>query len=205
MGKLTIKRQAWVEEYLKCWNATEAARRTGFANPNTQGPRLLLDVSINQRIHERIREIAMSSEEVVVRLAAIARSDMGDFLDITDTRFLVDLNKAKELGLTHLIKKVKSRTVKSRSRDGAETEVIDVEAELYDKQAALVTLGRHLGLFGDKLDITSGGKPIKEADDRHDRAMLTLADAIRETILGQSAKQSGAVASAEQAAVVSPS
>ena len=89
-----------------------------------------------------------------MRLAEHARGDMGDFLDITSMGFVVDLDKAKEKGLTHLIKKVKMRTQTTVAKDGIETETHDTEIELYDAQAALVQLGRHHALFTDKSDIT---------------------------------------------------
>ena len=58
----------------------------------------------------RLTELQASADEVIRRLSDQARGDMGDFLDISSVSFQIDLNKAKELGLTHLIKKVKQRT-----------------------------------------------------------------------------------------------
>ena len=51
---------------------------------------------------------------------------------------VVDFEKARAAGRTQLVKKVK------RHKDGA------LEIELYDAQAALVHIGRHLGLFADR-------------------------------------------------------
>lgn len=158
---LTRKREAWINEYLHCWNATEAARRVGFAHPNTQGPRLLLDVSIKAEIQARLSENAMSADEVLHRLAEHARGNMGDFIDIESMSFSLNLQKAKELGLTHLIKKVKDRVVMTSNRDGEETETHTLEIELYDAKSALDTLAKYHGLLVDRTDITSGGKVIK--------------------------------------------
>ena len=74
---LNHKRQKFIEEYLKCWNATEAARRAKYAHPNSQGPRLLLDVGIKAIIKERLDELHMSADEVLERLARIARANPG--------------------------------------------------------------------------------------------------------------------------------
>ena len=74
---LNHKRQKFVEEYLKCWNATEAARRADYKHPNTQGPRLLVDVCIKALIQERLDELHMSADEVLKRLADIARLSPG--------------------------------------------------------------------------------------------------------------------------------
>jgi len=154
------KQRVFVEEYLSCFNATEAARRAGYAYPNKQGPRMLVNVGIQEAIKARIDEKAMSADEVLVRLAAMARGDMGDFLDIGSMGFVVDLSKASEEGLTKLIKKVRQRTTISTSKDGAETEVHDMEIELYDAQSALVQIGKIHSLFIDRTDITSGGEKI---------------------------------------------
>ena len=102
----------------------------------------------------------MPAEEVLQLLTEHARGDMGEFLDIESMSFRVSLQKAKDLGITHLIKKVKERTVMTSNKDGEETETHTFELELYDAQAALVHLGRYHKLFTDNTDITSGGNRI---------------------------------------------
>ena len=158
---LTDRRRVFIEEYLQCWNATEAARRAGFSHPNKQGPRLLVNVGIQAAKEARIAEKAMSADEVLLRLADQARGDIGDFMDIESMSFDLNLQKAKEKGLTHLIKKAKQRTVTTVDKSGEETETNVIELELYDSQGALVQLGRHHGLFTDKTDLTTKGEPIK--------------------------------------------
>lgn len=158
---LNDKQRAFVEEYLQCWNATEAARRVGYAHPNKQGPRLLVKVGVQELKEQRISEKAMSADEVLLRLAEHARGNMGDFIDIESMSFSLNLQKAKELGLTHLIKKVKDRVVMTSNKDGEETETHTLEIELYDAKSALDTLAKYHGLLVDRTDITSGGKVIK--------------------------------------------
>ena len=72
---LNHKRQKFVEEYLKCWNAKEAAESAGYKFPRRQGSRLLTDVDIRNLITERLDELHMSADEVLERLARIARAD----------------------------------------------------------------------------------------------------------------------------------
>jgi len=80
MGKLTNKRIAFVEHYLACWNASEAARRAGYKQRN-EGHRLLTNADIQAHIKERLAEVTMSADEVLQRLAEIARNlDSGDYL-----------------------------------------------------------------------------------------------------------------------------
>jgi phage terminase small subunit len=81
---LTAKQRAFVEAYLDCLNATEAARRAKYAHPNTQGPRLLVHVGIRAEIEAGFRERTLPKDEVLARLTAHARGDMGDFLRVDE-------------------------------------------------------------------------------------------------------------------------
>lgn len=155
---LNNRQRVFVEEYLTCWNGAEASRRAGYkGKPNVIGARLLADVSIKAAIEARIAEKAMSADEVLLRLASQARGDIGDFMDIESMSFDLSLAKAKELGLTHLIKKVKQRTVTTvKGEEEQETNII--ELELYDAQAALVQIGRHHKLFTDNTEVKLDGQ-----------------------------------------------
>lgn len=158
------KQRAFIEEYFKDWNATQAALRAGYSPRSAYsiGQENLKKPEIAVAIKQRIDEKAMSADEVLSRLAEHARGDMGDFLDIGPMGFEIDLDKAKELGITHLIKKARMKTIITMGKNDQDTEIHDMEIELYDAQAALVHLGRHHALFTDNTstDITSGGKPI---------------------------------------------
>ena len=75
---LSNKRRVFIEEYLKCWNATEAAKQAGYSarTAHSQGPRLLENVEVKEAIEERINELSMSADEVIVRLTNIARNGL---------------------------------------------------------------------------------------------------------------------------------
>lgn len=157
---VTNKRRRFIDEYLKDCNATQAAIRAGYAEKGSRvtGHRLLTDANISEEIKRRLDEKSMKADEVIQRLTDMARSDMGDFMTIEGVAHYLDLEKAKELGLTHLIKKVKDRVVMTSNKDGEDTETHNIEVELYDAQAALALLGRYHKLFTDNVDLTSGGK-----------------------------------------------
>ncbi len=144
---LTAKRQAFVDEYLKCWNASEAARIAGYAVPRQEGHRLLTNADIQEEIRARVSERAMSADEVLIRLAAMARGDMSDFVSFVPGIKLpfLDLARAHEAGKFGLVKKLKY------GKDG------EVEFELYDAQAALVQLGKVHKLFTDKQEVSVDG------------------------------------------------
>ena len=138
---LSNKRRVFVDEYLKCWNATEAARLAGYKHPNKQGPRLLVNVGIQDEIKRRLDEKAMSADEVLTRLADMARASIEGFLKFPQKgrKPALDLKQAQESGLLHLVKKLKYNT---RGQ---------IEVELHDAQAALQLIGRHHNLFKDQI------------------------------------------------------
>lgn len=157
--RLTKKQRVFIEEYLQCWNATEAALRAGYSKRSVRqiASQNLSKVNISEEIQKRISEKAMTADEVLIRLGDMARGDIGDFMDIESISFNVSLKKAKEFGLTHLIKKIKQKTTITQKKDGDEEENHWIELELYDAQSALVHLGKHHKLFTESHDISSGG------------------------------------------------
>jgi len=156
----TDKERLFVFEYLACWNGTEAARRAKYDGAyhtlRTIASENLRKPHIRALIDAKIKEKAMSADEVLARLADIARGSMVDFITVNgSTR--IDFKKAQELGALHLIKSF------SKIKGG-------YKIELYDAQAALVQLGKALGVLIERQDITSGGEPIivrlkKDGDD----------------------------------------
>ncbi len=136
---LTKKQRVFIEEYLQCWNAAEAARRAGYSErtANRIASNLLSKVDIQEAIEIRIEEKAMSSDEVLARLAEQARGTHSEYMTPTgpDMGAIVEDNKS------HLIKKFR--------KDSS-----GITVEFYDAQAALVHLGRHHKLFTDKTEIT---------------------------------------------------
>lgn len=137
----TNKQRVFIEEYLKCWNATVAALKAGYSEKTARsmGAENLTKPDIKAEIDARIAEKAMSADEVLIRLGEQARGDIGEFLTFHDGIKLPLIDIAKAQDKTHLIKKLKYR-------DG------QIEFELHDAQSALVQLGKHHGLFTDKVE-----------------------------------------------------
>ena len=152
MSGLTNKQRKFIDEYLKTFNATEAARRAKYGNENTNDVTLAAIGSENLRkpkIAEKIAEYfiasTMSKEEVLARLADIARAEYAAYLNPDGTfdlaRLLVD-------GKGYLVKGIRE------TRYGR-------QIEFYDSQKALVDIGRHHVLFADRQEITgAGGGPV---------------------------------------------
>ncbi len=137
---LNNRQRVFIEEYLRCWNASEAARRAGYkGRANVRGAQLLANVSISAAIKARLTELQMSADEVLIRFADQARGSMESFIDPDLGR--IDLTKAEQAGKLHLIKSFRRSTGKTET----------VAIELYDAQNALVQIGRTLGMFVDKI------------------------------------------------------
>lgn len=162
MKKLTRKQEAFVNEYLRDFNATQAALRVGYSKKGArqQGANLLSNVYISDAIQARINEKAMTADEALLLLADHARGSMGDFMRIEGVASYLDLEKAKELGLLHLIKKVRDRVVMTADKDGHETETHSLEVELYDAQAAADKILKVHGKYIERTEV-SGGEPLK--------------------------------------------
>lgn len=149
---MTKKQKRFVEEYLIDLNATQAAIRAGYSpltardigcenltKPNIQE-------AIDKAIAERSRRTGVNADRVVRELAKIAFVNAGEVVDF-DTAILMDKISEDDMAAIQSIK------VKTFGEDGVEREV-----KLADKLKALELLGKHLGLFKDKVELDGSVK-----------------------------------------------
>lgn len=82
--KLTPKQKKFADYYIKLGNATEAARRAGYATKylNTNAPRLLQNTAISQYIQERLtpkeEQRIADADEVIAFYTAVMRGEVKD-------------------------------------------------------------------------------------------------------------------------------
>ena len=148
-AKLTEKQQRFVEEYLIDLNATQAAIRAGYSakTADQQGSRMLANVKVQQAISvamaERSKRTGINQDRVVLELARIAFVKMTDLVDshgrIKDNATDDDLA---------CIESVKYKQSESETGSSVEREV-----KISPKLKALELLGKHLGMWNDKLDV----------------------------------------------------
>lgn len=149
MAKLTEKQQRFVDEYLTDLNATQAAIRAGYSvkTANEQGSQNLAKLSIQQAIAEQMAErskrTGINQDRVVLELAKIALVKMTDIVD-SQGRIKSDASP-DDLAC---IESVKYKESESDTGSSVEREV-----KIASKLKALELLGKHLGMWNDKLDV----------------------------------------------------
>lgn len=146
MAKLTAKQQRFCDEYLIDLNATQAAIRAGYS-PKTaceQASRLLANVKVQEviavKMAIRSKRTGINQDRVLMEIAKMA------FVNIDD---VIDLNTAqvKETATKEDLACIQSVKIKP-TEYGTEREV-----RMCDKKSNLELLGRHLGMFKDKVEV----------------------------------------------------
>ena len=140
MAKLTDKQKRFVQEYLVDLNATAAARRAGYKDPNI-GRQLITKNNVSEEIAKRQVKLEITQERVLQELAAIAFANGSDFVTVTATGLL-------DVKPTSKVPKEKLPAIAGIKY----TQVGSVEIKLHDKVKALELLGKHLGVFDEKRD-----------------------------------------------------
>lgn len=149
MAKLTEKQQRFVDEYLIDLNATQAAIRAGYSvrTANEQGAQNLAKLSIQQAISEKMaersRRTGVNQDRVVLELAKIALVKMTDIVD--------NYGQIKDTATDDDLACIESIKYKSSESDTGSSE--EREVKIASKLKALELLGKHLGMWNDKLDV----------------------------------------------------
>ena len=150
MIKLTDKQKKFVEEYLIDLNATQAAIRAGYSEKTAGkiGHQLLEKTRTQEAIQKakdrRSKRTEITQDMVLKELALIGFSDMRNYVDFN--RDGVTLKELSDISEEH------SKTISEVSH-GSNSEGTNVKFKLYDKRAALVDIGKHLGMFVEKLNV----------------------------------------------------
>lgn len=162
--KLTPKQMRFVDEYLVDFNATQAAIRAGYkaktahviGAENLRKPKIAEEVARRQKDLQKRTEV--SQERVVKELARIAFADVTDYAYVMQA--IIERDGVKVPVESAVIKETCDLTDDQRAaiasiKQGAN----GVEIKLHDKIKALELLGRHIGMFNDKLSLsgTDGG------------------------------------------------
>lgn len=166
---LTKKQRRFVDEYLIDLNATQAAIRAGYS-PKTaqeQSSRLLSNVmvqaAIAERMKDRERRTEITQDKVLNELAKIGFADIRKALRWGSEVQIVN-PETGETAISNGVELIASDLIDD-STAAAVSEISQtangIRIKLHDKRAALVDIGRHLGMFKDKIEVTGkNGAPL---------------------------------------------
>ncbi len=158
---MTEKQKIFADEYLIDLNATRAYRK---AYPSVKrdetaaqaGSRMLRNVKvaayIQERMQERQKRTEITQDRVLQELAAIAFAKATDYAEVKDE--CVKVKDTKELDEQQI-----------RAIAGIKEGKFGIEVKLNDKEKALELLGRHLGMFKDKVEVSGLEEEKKKLGD----------------------------------------
>lgn len=151
MAKLTAKQQKFVDEYLIDLNATQAAIRAGYKKTeytDTNANKLLENTRIREAVDksmaERSRRTGINQDRVIQELARIAFVNPQNVINSEDASIRTDTTE-DDLACV--------QSVKVKTMDGEKGSSVEREVRLNDKMRALELLGKHLGMFKDKVEL----------------------------------------------------
>ena len=147
---MTQKQKRFIEEYLIDLNATQAAIRAGYSPDTAQQTgsenlsKPVIRAQIDRAMAERSKRTGVNAERVVQELAKIAFVNAAEVIDPKTAT-------VKEDALPEDTAAIQAVKVKTFGEDGLEREI-----KMADKLKALELLGKHLGMFKDRIELSGG-------------------------------------------------
>ncbi|MDF2650091.1 MAG: putative phage terminase, small subunit [Paenibacillus sp.] len=159
MAKLTAKQKKFCNEYLIDLNATQAAIRAGYSEKtayrtgadNLRKPQIAEYIQKAMRSREKRTEI--TQDKVLAELAKIAFVSGADFAKIVTKK---SPQTGKEFQQVELADTDSLPNDKKAAISNIKETKFGIAVESYDKVKALELLGRHLGMFKEKLELSGG-------------------------------------------------
>ncbi|NQY81950.1 MAG: terminase small subunit [Alphaproteobacteria bacterium] len=155
------RQRRFAQEYIIDLNATQAAIRAGYSEKTAaaHASRLLINVNMQENIQEAIKERSertnIRADRVLTELAKIGFANMLDYIDVDgdDVRVdLQDISRDQAAAISEIVIEERQHAEIGKR----------VKFKLLDKRAALVDIGRHLGMFVDRQELTGAdGKPVE--------------------------------------------
>jgi len=202
--ELTLDELAFVNAYFECnMNGTRAYMKlhpkVTYESAKATASVVLTNLNVRAEVKRRLNEGAMSVEEALYRVGVMARAELMPFIRVDDDGFTYfnfsDPDAQEYMWLIKEMETKRERRIEGQGKGAEEWEGEWVRVKLVDAQAALRDILKMHGKFVDKVALTdpSGTKQYepKVDDERFDRAVSTLANALGEIISGTSAKQDG--------------
>ena len=160
---LTPKQESFARFFVETANASEAYRRAYDASKmkdtsvHVNACKLLAETKVAQRVASLQQEVAkrhdITVDKIIRELALIGFSNMLDYMTVNDSgSAFVDLSRLTR-DQAAAIGELTSETYFEGSGEEA-VSVKRTKFKLSDKRAALVDLGKHLGMFVERKEVT---------------------------------------------------
>ncbi|MGW8179436.1 MAG: terminase small subunit [bacterium] len=176
---MNSKRKVFIEEYLKDFNATQAAIRAGYSERTaySSGQRLLKNVEVESAIRERLNQLKAGADEVLMSLTSQMRADLGDYFKVSDvwlrkplpTHEIIDeaveeiLDAEGEVVERHTkylcravvldVERLKDPRYSMQLKKFTDSHRTGMSIEITDKQSAAKLLGQAHRLFVDRHEV----------------------------------------------------
>lgn len=171
---LSARHRSFVDHYILTNNVLKSAIAAGYS-PNTaqvNGSRVLSNDKVQKYYKYRISQITAKNDEkisfILSRLQEIASADIRDFVNPDGSLKPID-------------GKVNGRLIQSVKQTSHGTQVV-----LHSAEKALELMGRYLGMWSDKIDITSNGNDINPGV-----INITYQEIVKHDITGESMIEPG--------------
>lgn len=183
---LTEKQKRFVNEYLIDLNATRAYKAaypnvTKDSTASQAGSRMLRNVKvaeyIDKRMKDREKRTEITQDMVLKELAAIGFAKASDYAKVIEKQAVYTTEEGKripmfdEKGTPVMINDVKLTLTEKLSEDqmkaiaGIKHGKYGIEVAQCDKVKALELIGRHLGMFKDKVEVSGITEEKNKLDD----------------------------------------
>lgn len=143
------KQDLFVKEYLKDLNGTQAYIRAGYKVKDEKSAavmanRLLRNVKVQEKIQkamaEREKRTEITQDRVLKEIANLAFTDRTGIVNLKNNSLIIknfdELNEEQKACIS-----------------GVKETKYGIEVTFYNKEKALEMLGRHLGMFTEKLEV----------------------------------------------------
>ena len=163
-SNLTDKQERFCREYIVDYNAQKAGERAGYAKKNARIVccQILAKTEAKKFIKALQEEVAdrlnITVDRVLCEYAKLAFTDLPGIVNWDKGCMRIEDFEKLSPDQRACIKKFKAKTV-NKILDGESYPVDVVEIELHDKRGALDMLGKHLGMFVEKHDLSLKSAP----------------------------------------------
>lgn len=166
MAGLTPKQAQFVREYLIDLNATQAAIRAGYSAKTAYSiaeqnlRKLEVKAAIDKAMETRAERTQITADRVLEELALVGFFRLGECLRITpDGEPYLDLSGATPEQLAAIAETQTEDVIEGRGEDSRT--IRKVKVKFHDKLSALEKIGKHLGMFKDRVEHSGpGGEPV---------------------------------------------